>query len=202
MDKKNTIIAFFLLVCLTSLYAQTQPNILFLNVDDLKPMLGSYDYKDICSPNIDSLAENGVVFENAYCQQAVCAPSRISLLTGLRPDRTKVWDLRTFMRDMNPDVVTLPQIFKQNGYETVGYGKIFHGARNGDQISWTIPYEKDDKLTYADVIVELKGDLKALMAKYENDKSLADFRKITDKDFGSIVDKKDDETSVRDVLSK
>lgn len=150
MNKKNLLITFFLLACFLGLNAQTQPNILFLNVDDLKPMLGPYDYKDISSPNIDRLAKNGVVFENAYCQQAVCAPSRISLLTGLRPDKTKVWDLRTFMRDMNPDVVTLPQIFKQNGYETVGYGKIFHGARNGDQISWTIPYEKDDKLTYAD----------------------------------------------------
>jgi len=149
MIKKNTAIALFLLLCLSSLSAQTKPNVLFLNVDDLKPMLGSYGYKDIISPNIDKLAENGVVFEHAYCQQAVCAPSRISLFTGLRPDRTKVWDLHTFMRDMNPDVVTLPQIFKQHGYETVAYGKLFHGAKNGDQISWTIPYQKDNKLTYA-----------------------------------------------------
>lgn len=147
---KNILISVGLLVCLFNLNAQKQPNFLFLNVDDLKPMLGSYNHDDVISPNIDKLAENGVVFENAYCQQAVCAPSRISLFTGLRPDRTKVWDLKTDMREMNPDVVTLPQLFKQHGYETVGYGKLFHGAKGGDQISWTIPYKRDEHLSYAE----------------------------------------------------
>ncbi|TLX71263.1 sulfatase [Labilibacter sediminis] len=146
------LMVFMLSGFLSSLLAQNtkQPNILFLNIDDLKPMLGCYGDQEIISPNIDKLAEQGVTFSNAYCQQAVCAPSRISLFTGLRPDRTKVWDLKTYMRDENPDVITLPQFFKQNGYQTVGYGKLFHGARKGDPQSWSIPYKEDKYLTYAD----------------------------------------------------
>jgi arylsulfatase A-like enzyme len=137
-------------------------NILFLNVDDLKPMLGCYGDDNIISPNIDKLAAEGVSFNNAYCQQAVCAPSRISLFTGLRPDRTKVWDLKTLMRNVNPDVVTLPQFFKEKGYETLGFGKLFHGAKKGDQISWSVPYYEDDHLTYA------KGYVYPANGKYQN----------------------------------
>lgn len=130
--------------------AQQKPNILFIAVDDLKPVLGCYGDQNIKSPNIDRLAQSGVTFSNAYCQQAICAPSRISIFTGLRPDRTKVWDLKTDMRDMNPDVVTMPQFFKNNGYETVGLGKLLHGAKDDDPTSWTIPYRHDRELTYAD----------------------------------------------------
>jgi arylsulfatase A-like enzyme len=126
-----------------------RPNILFLVVDDLKPVLGCYGNTDVKTPDIDRLAKKGVVFQNAYCQQAVCAPSRISVFTGMRPDRTKVRDLRTNMRDMNPDIVTLPQFLKKNGYETVGLGKLMHGARGNDKRSWTIPYKEDKALNYA-----------------------------------------------------
>lgn len=132
-------------------YAQNKiqkPNILFIAVDDLKPMLGSYGDKDIISPNMDALAERSVQFNNAYCQQAVCAVSRVSLFSGLRPDQTKVWDLKTNMRDVNPDVVTLPQYFKQQGYETVGLGKLMHGAKNNDPVSWSIPYRESKELSY------------------------------------------------------
>ncbi|MBI9062005.1 MAG: sulfatase [Marinilabiliaceae bacterium] len=125
-------------------------NILFLNIDDLKPVLGCYGDPNVKTPHIDQLASAGVTFSNAYCQQAVCAPSRISIFTGLRPDRTRVWDLKTDMRDMNPDVVTLPQYFKNNGYETVGLGKLMHGAKDDDPLSWSIPYRHDRELTYAD----------------------------------------------------
>ncbi len=127
-----------------------KPNILFIAIDDLKPMLGSYGDKDIISPNIDALAAQSVQFNNAYCQQAVCAVSRVSLFSGLRPDQTKVWDLKTNMRDVNPDVVTLPQYFKQQGYETVGLGKLMHGAKNNDPLSWTIPYKEDKHLNYSE----------------------------------------------------
>ncbi|MCG8581748.1 MAG: sulfatase [Bacteroidales bacterium] len=130
---------------------QTQKtNILFIAVDDLKPMLGCYGDESIITPNIDALANNGVLFENAYCQQAVCAPSRVSVFSGLRPDQTKVWDLKTNMRDVNPDVETLPQYFQKHGYQTAGVGKLMHGAKNNDPSSWSIPYKEDKHLTYAE----------------------------------------------------
>lgn len=112
------------------------PNILFIPVDDLRPELGCYGNPYIKTPNIDRLAEEGVVFTRTYCQQAVCNPSRASLLTGLRPDSIQVWDLATKFRDILPDVVTLPQYFKQNGYTTIGLGKTFHNDIP-DSISWT-----------------------------------------------------------------
>jgi len=115
-----------------------RPNVLFIPVDDLRPELGCYGNTHIKSPYIERLAKRGVVFERAYCQQAVCNPSRASLLTGLRPDTIRVWDLVTNLRDQVPDVVTLPQYFKQNGYYAVGMGKIFHNTFP-DPPSWTIP---------------------------------------------------------------
>lgn len=114
------------------------PNILFIAVDDLRPELGCYGTEYVKSPNIDRLAENGIVFTQSYCQSAVCNPSRASLLTGLRPDRIKVWDLRTDFRDTSPDVITLPQHFKNSGYHTVGIGKIYHNTLP-DSLSWSEP---------------------------------------------------------------
>ena len=106
--------------------AVDRPNILFIAIDDLRPELGCYGNTHVKSPNLDALARGGVVFKRAYCQQAVCNPSRASLLTGLRPDATGVWDLRTHFRTTVPDVVTLPQYFKQHGYTAIGMGKLFH----------------------------------------------------------------------------
>ena len=122
-----------------------QVNVLFIAVDDLKPILGCYGDEQVKTPNIDALAAAGVIFTNNHCQQAVCAPSRASLLTGLRPDRTRVWDLKTQIRDMNPDILTLPQYFRQNGYETAGVGKIYDPRsvdKDLDKVSWSIPYVK------------------------------------------------------------
>ena len=113
------------------------PNILFIPVDDLRPELGAYGDEFILTPNMDLLAKQGVTFMRTYCQQAVCNPSRASLLTGLRPDSIQVWDLRTDFRDNVPDVVTLPQYFKQNGYISIGLGKTFHN-NDPDTISWSV----------------------------------------------------------------
>jgi arylsulfatase A-like enzyme len=114
----------------------SRPNVLFIAVDDLRPELGAYGRWEIHSPHIDRLAREGLLFERAYVQQAVCSPSRTSLLTGLRPDATRVWDLRTHFRDTVPDVVTLPQYFKENGYHTEWYGKIYHAGLL-DEPSWS-----------------------------------------------------------------
>ncbi len=105
-----------------------RPNVLFIAVDDLRPELGCYGATHIKSPHIDRLAERGTVFLRAYCQQAICGPSRTSLLTGLRPDTTKVWGNHTHFRQRLPNVVTLPGHFKNHGYHTQGMGKIFHGS--------------------------------------------------------------------------
>jgi iduronate 2-sulfatase len=117
----------------------SKPNILFIAVDDLRPELACYGNPIIKSPNIDRIAKAGVVFNRAYCQQAVCSPTRSSLLTGTRPDTTKVWDLKTHFRKALPDVVTLPQHFKNNGYFVQGMGKIYHSGYN-DPPSWSVPW--------------------------------------------------------------
>ena len=119
----------------------SKPNVLFIAVDDLRPMLGCYGDKTAISPNIDALAKRGMVFERAYCQQAVCSPSRLSLMTGRRPDTIEVWDLATHFRDALPDAITLPQHFKANGYHTRSIGKIYHGGGrpSSDPPSWSQP---------------------------------------------------------------
>ena len=119
-------------------------NILFIAVDDLKPLLGSYGDTIILTPHMDELASQGFVFTNSHCQQAVCAPSRASLLTGKRPDYTQVWDLKTLIRDKNPDIVTMPQYFKQKGYLTAATGKIFDFRSVdalADSVSWSYRYK-------------------------------------------------------------
>ena len=120
-----------------------RPNILFIAVDDLKPEMGCYGNQLIRTPRIDRLAEQGTAFLQAHCQQAVCAPSRASIMTGMRPDFTKVWDLQTQMRDMQPDILTLPAYFRSQGYLTAGIGKIFDYRAvdaGQDTPSWSMPF--------------------------------------------------------------
>ncbi len=113
-------------------------NVLFIAVDDLRPQFGAYGDPVVKSPNLDRIARRGVTFTRAYCQQAVCSPSRSSLLTGRRPDTTKVWDLVTHFRTAIPDVVTLPQHFKNHGYHSQSFGKIYHPGYD-DPASWSVP---------------------------------------------------------------
>ena len=120
------------------------PNVLFLVSDDLRPELGCYGNSIVKSPNIDRLAQRGLVFNRAYCQQAVCSPSRSSVMTGMRPDTTKVWDLNTHFRNALPDVVTLPHFFRNNGYTTRGLGKIYHSGFD-DPDSWSSSAEATKK---------------------------------------------------------
>lgn len=138
-----------------------KPNVLFIAVDDLRPELSCFGNAHMHTPNFDRLAEMGVRFSRAYCQQAVCAPSRNSLLTGLRPDALGIYDLYTFFRKKKPDVITLPQLFKNNGYHTEGMGKIYHtGHGNSDDThSWSAPkwnmrneVQKLKKITHGDTV--------------------------------------------------
>ena len=138
----------FTAIASVSIGQTTGPNILFIAVDDLRPELNCYGAHHVKTPNIDRLAASGVLFERAYCQQAVCAPSRNSILTGLRPDALGIYDLGTHFRDKVPDVVTLPQLFKANGYRAEAVGKIYHqghGNKNDVQ-SWSVPHVSTGQL--------------------------------------------------------
>ena len=132
-----------------SCFAQTEkkapekPNILFIAIDDLKPILGCYGDNLVKTPNIDRLAKNGTVFLQNYVQQAVSGPTRASIMTGMRPDYTGVWDLKTRMRDVNPDIVSLPQYLITQGYSTQGIGKVYDQRcvdKKMDAPSWSMPY--------------------------------------------------------------
>ncbi|MDG2390802.1 MAG: sulfatase-like hydrolase/transferase [Planctomycetaceae bacterium] len=134
----------------TGAAAESRRNVLFIAVDDLRPELGCYGNTHIHSPNIDKLSARAVRFERAYCQQAVCNPSRTSLMTGMRPDSIGVTGNHSHFRSTHPDVVTLPQHFKQHGYHAAAIGKIYHGVfpdgvsitkwdTMGDAESWSVP---------------------------------------------------------------
>lgn len=123
-----------------SLANQKKRNVLFIAVDDLRPSVGCYGDPYAKTPNIDALAERGLVFDRAYCQRALCAPSRASQMTGLRPDTIGVHDMATSFRKALPDAVSLPQHFRQYGYHVEGIGKIYHGNEvNQDESSWSVP---------------------------------------------------------------
>ncbi len=115
-----------------------RPNILFVSIDDLRPALGVYGDEIAITPNIDQFAKEGMTFMRTFAQAAVCAPSRASLMTGARPDSTRVWHLGDKFRKINPATVTMPQYFSKQGYHTVNLGKIFHNYMP-DSVSWDEP---------------------------------------------------------------
>lgn len=115
--------------------AARRPNVLFIIADDLRNAATSFGDVSALAPNLDRLAQRGVRFDNAYCQYPVCNPSRASFLTGLRPDTTGVQENNTFFRQKLPNVVTLPELFKQNGYFTASLGKIFHRGGTMEEIN-------------------------------------------------------------------
>jgi iduronate 2-sulfatase len=142
MSKKITTCIFGFAAMLTATSAtKTKPNVVFIGVDDLRTEINCYGAAHMHTPNLDRLARQGVLFERAYCQQAVCAPSRNTIMTGLRPDALGIYDLSTFFREKAPDVVTLAQHFKNNGYRTEAVGKIFHTGHGNqdDSLSWSVP---------------------------------------------------------------
>ncbi|KKO06411.1 hypothetical protein LCGC14_0068310 [marine sediment metagenome] len=133
-----SIIALTIFSCNTHKPEVKKPNILFISIDDLRPTLGVYGDSIAVTPNIDYFASEGMTFRQTFTQSAVCAPSRASLMTGLRPDSTRVWHLGDKFRELKPDVVTMPQHFSKFGYHTVNVGKMFHNYMP-DSISWDEP---------------------------------------------------------------
>ncbi len=148
MQRNSSLITFSALsltLAATSCQRAEEPqkmNILFIPIDDLRAELPCYGASEVIAPNIEKLASRGTVFQRAYCQESISNPSRSSLLTGLRPDEIRVWDLYTHFRSTAPDVITIPQHFKESGYNTIGYGKIFHNIFH-DTISWDVKYHID-----------------------------------------------------------
>jgi len=135
-----------------------RPNVLFIAVDDLRPEVNASGSSVVKTPNLDRISARGTTFDRAYCQQAVCSPSRSSLMTGRRPDSTRVWDLETHFRTALPDAVTVAQYFKNQGYHSQGMGKIFHGGYD-DAPSWTVPWETPKAPGYAsEAALKLQAD--------------------------------------------
>ena len=126
-----------LLAAISITRAAEKPNILFIAVDDLRPELGCYGSPIAVSPNLDALAQDGLLFNRAYCQQAICRPSRASLLTGSRPESTGLFHNYVSLRELQPDITTLPEHFIANGYEAVYCGKIFHKGDTDEGRSWS-----------------------------------------------------------------
>ncbi|MCP4787858.1 MAG: sulfatase [Fuerstiella sp.] len=125
-----------------------RPNVLFIIADDLRDELGCYGAPHIRSPNIDRLAASGTLFTRAYCQYAVCGPSRSSMLTGCYSGTTRAFNNRTHFRNANPRLVTLPQHFKNHGYRTAAIGKVLHDSQK-DPLSWTDGHVFEQGLNYA-----------------------------------------------------
>ena len=132
--------------------AAQRPNVLLIVVDDLKPALGCYGDKSAKTPNIDALAGRGMRFDLAYCNQAVCAPSRFTLMLGAHSTSTGLYGLGSHLRLAWPDAVTLPQHFARHGYRTESLGKVFHigHGNQGDPESFSVPHFHDKVIEYLD----------------------------------------------------
>lgn len=133
MKKKILLWATLCLVVLASVQAATRPNVLFIAVDDLRADLGCYGNDVVYTPHLDKLADSGVTLTRAYCQVAVCGASRASLMTGTRPDTNGIYMLKPMVREAMPNVLTLTECFKNNGYQTIGVGKIYHDFEDDPQ---------------------------------------------------------------------
>lgn len=130
--------------------AEDRPNILMILVDDLKPAFGAYGQEWVHSPNLDQLAGRGMLFNAAYCNQAVCAASRNNLLVGARSTSLGIYNLATNFRVAEPDAVPLPQYFRRHGYHAAGIGKVYHigHGNTDDPESWSVPFHPDKVIDY------------------------------------------------------
>ncbi|MCX6854052.1 MAG: sulfatase [Verrucomicrobia bacterium] len=163
----------FLALCPMLLARAERPNVLLILVDDLKPTLGCYGDAAAKTPNIDRLAARGMRFDLAYCNQAVCAPSRFTLMLGSHSTSTGLYGLGSSLRAVLPDAVTLPQHFaKHGGYRTESVGKVFHvgHGNEGDPSSFSVPPFKDKVIEYLDPSSTEGGQLTREEALFTNQK--------------------------------
>lgn len=153
LKMKSSVIIFLICLVIQPILAQnggSQPNILLILVDDLKPTLGAYGDNIAVSPNIDKLANEGMLFNRAYSNQAVCAPSRYNIMLGSRSTSTGLYNFGKGFRDVIPDAITMPQYFLKAGYHTESMGKVYHigHGNTNDEASWSIPHFKEKVIEY------------------------------------------------------
>lgn len=138
--KKLLVIAILITLGCLPAVAEDKPNVLFIMIDDLRPELGCYGSPVAITPNLDALADEGLLFQRAYCNFAVCGASRASMLSGLYPlHRKRFTSYKTYLQDDAPGVKTLPQVFKDAGYTTLSNGKVFHHPDDTETRSWSEP---------------------------------------------------------------
>ncbi len=159
--------------------ASDPPNVLLLLVDDLKPAIGAYGDEVAITPNIDRLAESGMRFDRAYCNQAVCAPSRFTLMLGAHSTSTGLYGLGSLLREVLPNAVTMPQFFAKHGYRTESLGKVYHigHGNEGDPESFSVPHFKEKVIEYLDPASKPGGKLTREEAMFTNQK-VANFNSL------------------------
>ena len=152
--------------------AAERPNVLMILVDDLKPTLGCYGDEIAKTPHIDRLFARGLRFDRAYCNQAVCAPSRFTLMLGSHSTSSGLYSLGSRLRDRHPDAVTLPQHFATHGYRAESLGKVFHigHGNEGDPLSFSVSHFKEKVIEYLDPASTHGGQLTREEALFTNQK--------------------------------
>jgi iduronate 2-sulfatase len=152
------------------LSAAERPNVLLILVDDLKPALGCYGDPVARTPHLDALAKRGMRFDLAYCNQAVCAPSRFTLMLGSHSTSTGLYGLGSQLRNRLPDAVTMPQYFARHGYRTESLGKVYHigHGNQGDPQSFLVPHYHDKVIEYLDPESTAGGQLTREEALFTN----------------------------------
>src|SRR4051812_28116392 len=166
--KSQTLVALalFYAAAASAFATPERPNVLFVMADDFRAELATYG-SPAHTPNLDRLARMSVQFDRAYAQQAVCNPSRSSMMTGRRPDTLRIWNNSTHFRDLNAEVTTLPLWFKEHGYVSRCVGKIFHNWHtvvHGDPRSWSAP-EFLHYANHGDDDAQVSGPLPPNLAK-------------------------------------
>ena len=153
-----------------NVFADQKPNVLLILVDDLKPAMGCYGDAAAKTPHLDALAGRGMRFDRAYCNQAVCAPSRFTLMLGSHSTSTGLYGLGSQLREIVPDAVTMPQYFAKHGYRTQSLGKVFHigHGNQGDPDSFSVPHRKDKVIEYLEAASTDGGKLTREEALFTN----------------------------------